>query len=152
MAAAAGEIDTAVDAPATVSAIGATPDDATLMLRYRKGDVRAFEMLYQRHKGALYRYLQRLCRSQDVANDLFQEVWSKVIASRERYEARAKFLEEAAARAPTYLVCLRILVFGCSVAANLHGCGLAPADGEACLASSGPRAKSTKDAAYRVTD
>lgn len=91
MATAAGEIGGAVDAPAAVSTIGATPDDATLMLRYRKGDVRAFEMLYQRHKGALYRYLQRLCRSQEVANDLFQEVWSKVIASRERYEARAKF-------------------------------------------------------------
>lgn len=92
MAAAAGEIGGALGAPpATVSTIGSAPDDATLMLRYRKGDVRAFELLYERHKGALYRYLQRLCRSQDVANDLFQEVWSKVIASRERYEVRAKF-------------------------------------------------------------
>lgn len=80
-----------MDLPATLSTIGAEADDATLMLRYRNGDVRAFEQLYQRHKGALYRYLQRLCRSQEVANDLFQEVWSKVIASRERYEARAKF-------------------------------------------------------------
>jgi RNA polymerase sigma-70 factor, ECF subfamily len=92
MAAATAEFDGAVGAPpATVSTIGSVPDDATLMLRYRKGDVRAFEMLYERHKGSLYRYLQRLCRSQDVANDLFQEVWSKVIASRERYEVRAKF-------------------------------------------------------------
>jgi RNA polymerase sigma-70 factor (ECF subfamily) len=66
-------------------------DDSALMLRYREGDVRAFEVLYARHKGALYRYLQRLCRDRDVANDLFQEVWSKVIASRERYEARAQF-------------------------------------------------------------
>lgn len=95
MAVAAGEVGGAAVAPpaagATVSTIGAAPDDATLMLRYRKGDVRAFEMLYERHKGALYRYLQRMCRSPEVANDLFQEVWSKVIASRERYEARAKF-------------------------------------------------------------
>lgn len=89
MSAAAGEVTGAVGA--TVSTIGSAPDDATLMLRYRKGDVRAFEMLYERHKGPLYRYLQRLCRSQEVANDLFQEVWSKVIASRERYEVRAKF-------------------------------------------------------------
>jgi RNA polymerase sigma-70 factor (ECF subfamily) len=92
LAAATAEFDGAAGAPAaTVSTIGSAPDDATLMLRYRKGDVRAFEMLYERHKGSLYRYLQRLCRSQDVANDLFQEVWSKVIASRERYEVRAKF-------------------------------------------------------------
>ncbi len=61
------------------------------MLRYRDGDVQAFELLYRRHKGALYRYLQRLCRDSEVANDLFQEVWGKVIASRERYEVRAQF-------------------------------------------------------------
>jgi RNA polymerase sigma-70 factor, ECF subfamily len=66
-------------------------DDSALMLRYRDGDLHAFEILYKRHKGALYRYLQRLCRDGEVANDLFQEVWSKVIASRERYEARAQF-------------------------------------------------------------
>jgi RNA polymerase sigma-70 factor, ECF subfamily len=66
-------------------------DDSTLMLRYRDGELRAFEMLYSRHKGALYRYLQRLCRDGEAANDLFQEVWSKVIASRERYEVRAQF-------------------------------------------------------------
>ena len=66
-------------------------DDGALMLRYRDGDVRAFETLYARHKGPLYRYLQRLCHDGEVANDLFQEVWSKVIASRERYEVRAQF-------------------------------------------------------------
>lgn len=89
MAAVAGELG--LDAAAAPAIAGVMPDDATLMLRYRQGDVRAFEMLYERHKGALYRYLQRLCRSPEMANDLFQEVWSKVIASRERYEARAKF-------------------------------------------------------------
>lgn len=66
-------------------------DDSALMLRYRDGDARAFEILYARHKGGLYRYLQRLCRDKDIANDLFQEVWSKVIASRDRYEVRAQF-------------------------------------------------------------
>jgi RNA polymerase sigma-70 factor (ECF subfamily) len=53
--------------------------------------MRAFELLYARHKGPLYRYLQRLCRDKDVASDIFQEVWGKVIASRERYEVRAQF-------------------------------------------------------------
>jgi len=66
-------------------------DDGTLMLRYRDGDMRAFEVLYQRHKAPLYRYLQRLSRSPETANDLFQEVWGKVIASRERYEVKAQF-------------------------------------------------------------
>jgi RNA polymerase sigma-70 factor (ECF subfamily) len=67
------------------------PDDTALMLRYRDGDVRAFEILYERHKGPLYRYLQRLCRNRQTADDLFQEVWGKVIASRSRYEVRAQF-------------------------------------------------------------
>lgn len=75
-----------VDAPAV-----AVTDDATLMLRYRDGDAHAFELLYERHKGPLYRYLQRMCGRREVADDLFQEVWSKVIASRSRYEARAQF-------------------------------------------------------------
>jgi RNA polymerase sigma-70 factor (ECF subfamily) len=78
-------------APHLVAVDSAPADDGALMLRYRGGDVRAFEILYERHKGALYRYLQRMCRSPEAANDLFQEVWGKVIASRDRYEVRAQF-------------------------------------------------------------
>jgi RNA polymerase sigma-70 factor (ECF subfamily) len=66
-------------------------DDAELMQRYAKGDMRSFELLYSRHRVALYRYLARHARDPEVANDLFQEVWSKVIANRARYEPRAKF-------------------------------------------------------------
>jgi RNA polymerase sigma-70 factor, ECF subfamily len=66
-------------------------DDGELMLRYARGDMRAFEALYGRHRGALYRYLARQTRNTETANDLFQEVWSKVIASRDRYEPRAQF-------------------------------------------------------------
>jgi RNA polymerase sigma-70 factor (ECF subfamily) len=68
-----------------------TLEDAALMLRYRDGDIRAFEVLYERHKGPLYRYLQRMCHRRETADDLFQEVWGKVIATRERYEVRAQF-------------------------------------------------------------
>lgn len=79
------------DESSTLAPMDSQVDDGTLMLRYARGDTRAFEVLYERHKGPLYRYLQRLCRSPDLANDLFQEVWGKVIASRERYEVRAQF-------------------------------------------------------------
>ncbi len=61
------------------------------MLRYGSGDLGAFEALYARQKGPLYRYLLRHVRDEAVASDLFQEVWSKVIAARSRYEVRAKF-------------------------------------------------------------
>ncbi|MGH8139469.1 MAG: RNA polymerase sigma factor [Steroidobacteraceae bacterium] len=69
----------------------APDDDGELMLRYARGDMRAFETLYRRHRGALYRYLASNTRNTETANDLFQEVWSKVIVSRERYEPRARF-------------------------------------------------------------
>jgi len=68
-----------------------TDDDDELMRRYARGDMRAFEALYRRHKSALYRYLVRQTRNTETANDVFQEAWSKVITSRERYEPRAQF-------------------------------------------------------------
>jgi RNA polymerase sigma-70 factor, ECF subfamily len=66
-------------------------EDAQLMLAYARGEMRAFETLYSRHRAALYRYLTRQARDGEVANDLFQEVWSRVIVNRARYEPRAKF-------------------------------------------------------------
>jgi RNA polymerase sigma-70 factor (ECF subfamily) len=66
-------------------------EDARLMVRYRDGDADAFSALYARHKGPLYRYLLRQVRNSGAAADLFQEVWSRLIATRGRYEARAKF-------------------------------------------------------------
>lgn len=77
--------------PRAAATISGSDDDAALMLRYRHGDTRAFETLYERHKGALYRYLRRTCRDEQVAGDLFQDVWAKVIAARDRYEVRAQF-------------------------------------------------------------
>src|SRR6201996_7990168 len=69
----------------------APDDDGELMRRDGRGDMRAFEVLYGRHRTGLYQYLARQARNPETANDLFQEVWSKVIASRDRYEQRAKF-------------------------------------------------------------
>lgn len=68
-----------------------TPEDSALMLRYRDGDVAAFELLYQRHNDALYRYLLRLCHHRDTAEDIFQDVWGKIIKSRQNYRPTAKF-------------------------------------------------------------
>jgi RNA polymerase sigma-70 factor (ECF subfamily) len=72
-------------------AVVSDDDDAQLMLAYARGEMRAFETLYSRHRGALYRYLLRQARDCEIAADLFQEVWSRVIVNRSRYEPRAKF-------------------------------------------------------------
>ncbi len=68
-----------------------TPEDSALMLRYRDGDVGAFEILYRRHNDALYRYLLRLCQHRDTAEDVFQEAWGKIVKSRDNYRPTAKF-------------------------------------------------------------
>lgn len=67
------------------------PKDSALMLRYCDGDVSAFETLYRRHNDALYRYLFRLCRNPAAAEDIFQEVWTKIIRARDKYRPTAKF-------------------------------------------------------------
>jgi RNA polymerase sigma-70 factor (ECF subfamily) len=68
-----------------------TPADSALMLRYRDGDVAAFEMLYRRHNDALYRYLLRLTQNRSAAEDVFQEAWGKIIKAKDNYRRTAKF-------------------------------------------------------------
>ncbi len=68
-----------------------TRSDEELMLEYRGGNTGAFELLYGRFKGPLYRYFLRQCRIPAVAEELFQDVWLSLVRARERYEARAKF-------------------------------------------------------------
>lgn len=68
------------------------------MLDYCAGDAAAFDLLYRRHRGGLYRYLMRQCRHSGVAEELFQDVWMNLIRARAAYTPSAKF--------STYLYCL----------------------------------------------
>ena len=61
------------------------------MLAYAGGDAAAFERLYARHRGALYRYVLRSVKGRGEAEELFQDVWMKVIEARARYAPRARF-------------------------------------------------------------
>lgn len=65
--------------------------DSALMLRYKDGDVAAFEELYRRHNDALFRYLLRMTRNRAAAEDVYQEVWAKLIKARKNYRRTAKF-------------------------------------------------------------
>ncbi len=76
---------------AYAQAMAHTPDDSALMLRYGDGDLQAFEALYRRHKDPVYRYLLRLSGHRDNADDIFQDVWGKIIKARESYRPTAKF-------------------------------------------------------------
>lgn len=55
------------------------PTDEALFSRYRRGDVTAFEQLYQRYRQTLYRYLVRNCSDASEAEDIYHDVWSRVI-------------------------------------------------------------------------
>ena len=65
--------------------------DEQLMLAYREGDAGAFEALYRRHKGGLFRFVLRSVRERAVAEELYQEIWMRAIEARGRYQAQAKF-------------------------------------------------------------
>ena len=69
----------------------ASTSDEQLMSAYRDGDAGAFDELYRRHKGPVYRYMLRQCRDHAVADELFQDVWMNLIRARERYTVQAKF-------------------------------------------------------------
>src|SRR5262245_5732089 len=71
--------------------MGSGPADEELMLAYGGGDAGAFETLYRRHRGPLYRFLLRQVGEAAAAEELFQDVWMRVIDSRERYQPRARF-------------------------------------------------------------
>ncbi len=61
------------------------------MLAYRQGDAGAFETLYARHKGPLYRFVLRSVRERGLAEELYQEIWMRVIEARSRYTVQARF-------------------------------------------------------------
>jgi RNA polymerase sigma-70 factor (ECF subfamily) len=69
--------------------------DEELMLAYRHGDAGAFETLYKRHRGGLFRFVMRALSNtpgqRSSAEELFQEVWIRVIEARERYAPQARF-------------------------------------------------------------
>ena len=64
------------------------PDEA-LMLAYRDGEAAAFDILYRRHRAKLFRYLAH--QVPHCADELFQDIWIRVIAARAGYEVTAKF-------------------------------------------------------------
>jgi RNA polymerase sigma-70 factor (ECF subfamily) len=65
--------------------------DEELMLRFQAGDAGAFDILYGRHKGPVFRYLLRQCDGRGVAEELAQDVWLNLIRAVAGYTPSAKF-------------------------------------------------------------
>lgn len=61
----------------------AMPDDQ-LMLAYAGGDAAAFDVLYARHEGALFRFVRRLlgARLSAEVDEVFQDTWMRIVSAR----------------------------------------------------------------------
>lgn len=65
----------------------ATCADDELMQAYAAGDAEAFERLYERHRAALYRFVQRLVGSthRGMVDEVYQDTWLRVVQSRAQW-------------------------------------------------------------------
>ena len=65
--------------------------DEDLMVRYASGDVAAFEVLLERHRAPVFNFALRSCRRKDVAEELLQEIFLRVVKQAGGYKRKAKF-------------------------------------------------------------
>jgi RNA polymerase sigma-70 factor (ECF subfamily) len=68
--------------------------DQILISQFLEGDEAAFEQLFDRHRDRIFTKIYLLVRDRDLANDLFQDVFIKVIQTLRggRYNEEGKFL------------------------------------------------------------
>ncbi|MEC8022835.1 MAG: RNA polymerase sigma factor [Myxococcota bacterium] len=65
--------------------------DEQLMLSYQRGDTRAFQVLLSRHYQPLFNFLLRYTGNRATAEELLQDVFTRVIRSAKGYQTKAKF-------------------------------------------------------------
>ena len=65
--------------------------DEALMAQYQKGDTKAFRCLLEKHQKPVFNYLFRLLRNKESAEEALQEVFLRVVRSRQDYRPEAKF-------------------------------------------------------------
>lgn len=68
-----------------------TIPDEELMIRYREGDLRAFEELYGRHSVGLYRFVSWRSPRADWVDEVVQDSWANLHHARGRYRPDATF-------------------------------------------------------------
>ncbi|WP_162846922.1 sigma-70 family RNA polymerase sigma factor [Marinicella litoralis] len=77
------------------------------MFKFSRNDdnqQRAFELLYQRHKGPLFRFIKKSINHEHDAKEIFQELWFKIINSKEQFNHQQKFTTWA------YTIARRLLI------------------------------------------
>lgn len=67
------------------------PSDEDLVLRYRDGDLAAFEELYRRHSNGLYRFIAWRSPRREWVDEIVQDSWAALHQARGRYVASSSF-------------------------------------------------------------
>lgn len=69
-------------------------DDQELVRVYRRnGDERAFKSLLERHQSKIYSYIYSMVNNADVANDIFQDTFTKVVTKLDdTYDEQGKWI------------------------------------------------------------
>ena len=62
-----------------------------LFIRFCKGEKHVFKDLYEYYKTPVYRYIRRSVFKTEIADELFQDVWLKLVASSSRYQEEGQF-------------------------------------------------------------
>ncbi|MEM7208101.1 MAG: sigma-70 family RNA polymerase sigma factor [Pseudomonadota bacterium] len=66
--------------------------DEELFLAYTVGDAAAFESVYRRHKDRLYRFVYRQLNGSAAVDEIFQDVWTRVIRARADFRKDGVFI------------------------------------------------------------
>ncbi|MCA9541387.1 MAG: RNA polymerase sigma factor [Myxococcales bacterium] len=65
--------------------------DEDLMELYSQGDARAFEILLRRHERRIFHFIFRFVHDRELANDLLQETFLRVVKGAQSYSPKARF-------------------------------------------------------------
>lgn len=74
---------------ATAPPMAESVSDEDLMRAWQGGDALAFETLYRRYRGSLYRFLVRQAGGEATGEELYQDVWMTLVRRREHWTPTA---------------------------------------------------------------
>ena len=66
-------------------------DDEATMLRVKNGEVKELDVLFRRHSGALFGFFYGMSRDASKSEDLVQEVFWRILRSRESFDEQLSF-------------------------------------------------------------
>lgn len=65
--------------------------DEELMLAYKQGQTEVFQVLLSRYQKSIYNFVLRFIKNSETADEIFQEVFLRIVKSAQDYEVSAKF-------------------------------------------------------------